>query len=237
MDHLRLLPRHRHSRWLPGHQRPVTQGVFPVCEFMHGFSSRPQKSLAIIRPLAEAGFIVPAPHFSNLSGQDVYNGNQSKDVSEVITRTLALNTADTPLAGHINTAVGVGASGHSMGGMTTHGLLTSWPDARITAAIPMSCVDMGNPIPAVRAKVLFTHGDRDGTCPISSARQAYRELPVAKAFRTFRGAGHSNHFGDYRAVDTFVDWMRWSLYGDTAARDRLRADATSSTTTWESALS
>ncbi|MET9685593.1 alpha/beta hydrolase family protein [Streptomyces coeruleorubidus] len=216
---------------------PVAQGVFPVCEFMHGFSSSPQKSLAIIRPLAEAGFIVPAPHFANLSGQDVYNGNQSKDVSEVITRTLALNTAGDPLAGHINTAVGVGASGHSMGGMTTHGLLTSWPDARITAAILMSCVDMGNPSPAVRAKVLFTHGDRDGTCPISSARQAYRELPAAKAFLTFRGAGHSNYFGDSRTVNTFVDWMRWSLYGDTAARDRLRADATSSTTTWESALS
>ncbi|MEU0246439.1 hypothetical protein ABZ192_19285 [Streptomyces sp. NPDC006235] len=66
--------------------------------------------------------------------------------------------------------------------MTTHGLLTAWPDARITAAIPMSCVDMGNPSPSVRAKALFIHGDRDGTCPISSARQAYGELPAAKAF-------------------------------------------------------
>lgn len=104
---------------------PVAQGVFPVCEFMHGFSSSPQNSLAVIRPLAEAGFIVPAPHFANLSGQDVHNGNQSKDVSEIITRTLALSTAGDPLAGHINTAVGVGVSGHSMGGMTTHGLLTA----------------------------------------------------------------------------------------------------------------
>ncbi|MDW8803587.1 hypothetical protein P1P68_01850 [Streptomyces scabiei] len=154
---------------------------------MHGFSSSPQKSLAINRPLAEAGFIVPAPHFSNLSGRDVHNGNQSKDISEVITRTLAPNTAGAPPAGHINAAVGLGASGHSMGGMTTHGLRTSCPDARITAAIPMSCGDMGNASPAVRAKVLFTHGDRDGTCPISSARLAYRELPVAKAFLTFRG--------------------------------------------------
>lgn len=40
---------------------PVAQGVFPVCEFMHGLSSSPRNSLAIIRPLAEAGFIVPAP--------------------------------------------------------------------------------------------------------------------------------------------------------------------------------
>ncbi|WP_329325713.1 hypothetical protein [Streptomyces luteogriseus] len=64
-----------------------------------------------------------------------------------------------------------------------------------------------------------------------------RELPAVKAFLTFRGAGHSNCFGDSRTVDTFVDWMRWSLYGDTAARDHLRADATAGTTTWESALS
>ncbi|MFI0266604.1 alpha/beta hydrolase [Streptomyces luteogriseus] len=235
MGHLRPLPRHRHSRWLAGHQRPVAQGVFPVCEFTHVLSG-PQKSLAITCPLAEAGFIVPASPFSNLCGQDVYTGDQSKDVSGVITRTFALNTADAPLAGHINTAVGVGASGHFMGGMTTHGLLTSWPDARITAAIPMSCVDMGNPSQAVRAKVLFKRGDRDGTCPISSTRPAYRELPVAKAFLTFRGAGDSNYFGGSRAVDTFVDWMRWNLCGDTGTRDRLRADATSSTTTWESAL-
>jgi hypothetical protein len=84
----------------------------------------------------------------------------------------------------------------------------------------MSCVDMAHPSPSVRAKVLFMHGDRDGTCPLSSARQAYREPPATKAFLPFRGAG-----------------PRWSPYGDTAARDRLRADATSSTTTWESILS
>ncbi|WNM31923.1 twin-arginine translocation signal domain-containing protein [Streptomyces sp. Li-HN-5-11] len=215
---------------------PVAQGVFPVCEFMHGYSSSPQKSLAIIRPLAEAGFVVPAPYFPNLNINDVYNGNQSKDVSEVITRTLALNTANDPLAGHINTTAGVGVSGHSMGGMTTHGLLTAWPDSRITAAIPMSCVDMGNPSSSVHAKVLFMHGDRDSTCPISSARQAYRELPAPKAFLTFKGASHSSYFGDSRTVKTFLDWMRWSLYADTAARDRLRSDATSSSTSWESAL-
>jgi pimeloyl-ACP methyl ester carboxylesterase len=178
-------------RGSPVTNAPVVQGVFPVCEFMHGFSSSPQNPLAVIRPLAAAAFVVPAPHFANLSGQDVYNGNQSKDVSEVITRTLALNTAGDPLAGRTNTAVGVGVSGPSMDGITTHGLLTAWPDARITAVFPMSCVDMGNTSPSVRAKALFMYGDRDGTCPISSARQAFRELPAAKAFLTFRSAGQA----------------------------------------------
>lgn len=217
---------------------PVAKGVFPICEFMHGFSSSPQKSLAVIQPLAAAGFVVPAPYFPNLSISDVNNGTQAKDISELITRTLALNTAaNDPLAGHIDTKAGVGVSGHSMGGMTTLSLLTIAPDSRITAAIPMSTVDMGTPSNTVHAKVLFMHGDKDTTCPISSARTAYKKLPAAKAFLTFRGASHTSYFGDARTRTTFVDWMRWSLYGDTAARDRLSADATSSKTAWEAVLS
>ncbi|GAB2581211.1 hypothetical protein GCM10027168_12370 [Streptomyces capparidis] len=186
----------------------------------------------MIRPLAAAGFIVPGPHFQ-FNMTDVNNGNMSKDVSEILTQTLALNSGSGPLAGHIDTAAGVGVAGHSMGGMTTHGLLTAWPDSRVKAAIPMSCVDMGNPSSAVSANVLFIHGDRDTTCPISSARQAYSELPAPKGFLTFLGGGHSNFFGDTRNVRTFLDWMRWSLYDDTAARDRLPSDAQSSGTTWE----
>ena len=97
--------------------------------------------------LASAGFICPAPSFSDNSNiGSVYNGNWSKDVTEVLTRTLALNSASgSPFAGHIDTNAGVGVSGHSMGGMTTHGLLTAWPDNRIVAAVPVACVDMGNP--------------------------------------------------------------------------------------------
>ncbi|MEV6605880.1 alpha/beta hydrolase [Kutzneria sp. NPDC051319] len=216
---------------------PVAKGAFPACEFMHGFSSSPQKSLAVIQPLAAAGFIVPAPYFPNLNINDVYNGTQAKDISELITRTIALNTAaNDPLAGHIDTRAGFGVSGHSMGGMTTLSLLTTAADSRITAAIPMSTVDMGAPSSAVHAKVLFMHGDKDTTCPISSARTAYKKLAAPRAFLTFRGASHTSYFGDSHTRTTFVDWMRWSLYADTPARDRLSADATSSKTSWEAVL-
>ena len=169
---------------------PVASGVFPICEYTHGSGASPQRALAHIRPLAAAGFIVPAPVFTNASIGDAYNGDLSRDVSEVITRTLALNTGSDPLAGHIDTTVGVGVSGYSMGGMTTHGLLTAWPDSRIKAAVPISCVDMGNPSSTVKANVLFIHGDRDHACPYSSARQAYAELPPTKAFLTFIGGDH-----------------------------------------------
>ncbi|NUT18822.1 MAG: mucin-2 [Hamadaea sp.] len=212
---------------------PVAPGVFPVYNFTHGYSSSPQNSLFVIRPLAAAGFIVPAPYFPNININDVYNGNMSMDVSEVLTRTLALNTSSDALAGHINTGIGVGVSGHSMGGMTTHGLLTAWPDSRIVSANPQSCVDMGNPSTSVHAKVLFVHGDKDTTCAYSSARQAYSELPAPRGFLTFVGGSHTSFWSDTKFPNTVVDWARWSMYGDTTARDRLAGDATSSSTRWE----
>ncbi len=89
--------------------------------------------------------------------------------------------------------------------------------------------------------MLFIHGDQDGTCPYSSARTAYGELAAPKAFLTHRGSDHSSYlvpgYPTYpQTENTFLDWFRWSLYDDTAARDRLAADATSSGTSWESTL-
>jgi fermentation-respiration switch protein FrsA (DUF1100 family) len=211
---------------------PVAQGVFPIYNFTHGFNSSPQKSLFLIKPLAAAGFIVPAPYFQH-NFADVNNGNESKDVSEILTRTLALNTGGDPLAGHINTTAGVGVSGHSLGGMITDGLLTSWPDSRIVSANPQSCQRMGAPSSTVHAKVLFVHGDRDTTVSYQSARQAYGEMPAPKAFLTFLGGTHTSFWSDNRFPTTVVDWARWSMYGDTAALNRLPGDAMSSKTKWE----
>ncbi|WP_129785275.1 RICIN domain-containing protein [Promicromonospora panici] len=213
---------------------PVADGVFPVYNFTHGFQSSPQNSLFIIRALAAAGFVVPAPHF-NHNFEDVNNGNASRDVSQAITNTLALNTSG-PLAGHINTGIGVGVSGHSLGGMITHGLLTAWPDSRIISANPQSCEDMGNPAASVSAKVLFVHGDRDDLTQYSSARQAYTEMSWPKAFLTFVGGSHTSFWSDNRFPTTVVDWARWTMYGDTAARDRLPADAAGANTRWEAQL-
>lgn len=111
-----------------------------------------------------------------------------------------------------------------------------------TAAVPFACVDMGNPTGTVSARTLFIHGDRDPICQYSSARQAYQELPAPKAFLTHRGQGHDEYVWNNGATypqtrATFVDWMRWSLYDDSAARDRLAADAASNGTAWEAVLS
>jgi hypothetical protein len=208
---------------------PVAAGVFPIFNFTHGYGSSPQNSLFLIRPLAAAGFIVPAPHFQH-NFSDITNGNAARDVSEIFTKTLTLNGSG-PLAGHINTTVGVGASGHSLGGVTTLGLLTSWPDSRVISAVPQSCGDYGDPSSSVKAKFLFICGDRDS--PYSSARQAYSKFPPTKAFLTFLGGTHTSFWSDQRFPNTVVEWARWSMYGDTAARDRLAGVASSSRTRWE----
>jgi hypothetical protein len=213
---------------------PVANGVFPIYNFTHGYQSSPQNSLFIIRALASAGFIVPAPHF-NHNPADVGNGETPKDVSQIITNTIALNSSG-PLAGHIRTDIGVGVSGHSLGGMTTHGLLTRWADSRIISANPQSCTDQGTPSPSINAKVLFVHGDRDDLTQYSSARQAYTEMTWPKAFLTFVGGTHTSFWSDQRFPRTVVDWARWTMYGDTAARDRLPADASGTGTRWEAAL-
>ncbi|MEV6714621.1 alpha/beta hydrolase [Lentzea sp. NPDC051208] len=120
--------------------------------------------------------------------------------------------------------------------MVTHGLLTRWADSRIISANPQSCVDMGNPASSVSAKVLFVHGDKDSTTSYSSARQAYTEMRWPKAFLTFVGGSHTSFWSDQRFPRTVVDWARWTMYGDTAARDRLPADASGSKTRWEAQL-
>jgi fermentation-respiration switch protein FrsA (DUF1100 family) len=232
----------------PATDAPIADGQFPVVEWSHGLDGSPESYGAQIQPLAAAGFIVPAPVFptttTGAEGNvgDVYNGNQSKDVSEVLTQTLALGESGScdAFAGHMDTALGVGVAGHSLGGMTTHGLLTAWPDSRITAAIPYSCVDMGDPTGAVNAKVLFVHGDQDTLTHYDLARQAYSELPAPKAFMTHTGQGHHEFIWNGttypQTIATSLDWMRWSLYGDAAARDRLSSDASGGGIVWEADL-
>ncbi|MFW6724561.1 alpha/beta hydrolase [Streptomyces sp. MAR4 CNY-716] len=221
---------------------PLADGVFPVAHWNHGAYGNSDSYASQTHAIASAGFICPAPSISdNTNIGSVYGGEWSKDVSEVITRTLALNDAsDSPFAGHIDTAAGVGVSGHSMGGMTVHGLLTQWPDDRIKAAVPVACVDMGDPA-GLDAKVLFIHGDQDPTCQYGLARQAYEELSAPKAFLTHVGADHAAYLNPGfptfdQTQDTLVDWFRWGLYGDEAARDRLPADASANGTRWESVL-
>jgi pimeloyl-ACP methyl ester carboxylesterase len=79
--------------------------------------------------------------------------------------------------------------------------------------------------------VLFVHGDKDATVPYRNGKSLFNSCTWPKGFVTLIGGDHDAAlFGTGRAADavdeTMIDFFRYSLYGDAAARGRLRADAT-----------
>ncbi|MEO3751166.1 alpha/beta hydrolase [Streptomyces sp. B6B3] len=219
----------------------IADGRFPVVAFSHGMRTTPESYLSLILPLAAAGFVVTAPDFPDNTADAVTDGTRPKDLSEVVSLTLALNAAPgDPFNGHLDDRNGIGAAGHSLGGMTTHALLTDWRDERIAAAALLAAFEVGDPAGAP-VNVLFVHGAADPTADYAVARRMYEETAWPKAFLTHLDQGHDEYVYEDGATypqtrDALVDWMRWSLYADPTARDRLRADATSDGTAWESAL-
>ena len=171
--------------------------------------------------------------------------NQPADATFVIDQVLGLNQTDgDPLAGMIDPKR-IGASGHSLGGITTYGLVYSdcCRDPRIKAAIPMSgiagIVDdtyfEGKNVP-----VLIMHGDADPLIPYRSSTSAFADAKGPKFLLTFLGAGHVTPFigsDDPQASTLFAAttdfWDRY-LKGDKKALARLREDApVSGQTTFE----
>jgi hypothetical protein len=75
-----------------------------------------------------SGLRRPAPHFNHNFG-DVNNGNTSKDVSQILTNTLALNTSG-PLAGRVNTPASASASPATPLAAWSHEI--RWPKAFLT---------------------------------------------------------------------------------------------------------
>jgi hypothetical protein len=64
--------------------------------------------------------------------------------------------------------------------------------------------------------------------PYSMGRAVYERVPWPKALLTLPGQGHVVVAGTaaWTAVAaTTLDFLRWTLYGDSAAKSRLRADA------------
>jgi Cellulose binding domain/Chlorophyllase enzyme len=227
---------------------PVADGTYPLILFSHGWYNTPFTYYPVeIKPLVQAGFIVAAPAYPNTklgSSEDISDvPNQALDASYVITQVLALNTTSGDgLNGHIRAAC-IGADGHSAGGGTTHAMLTIHRDNRIIAASILAGFNQGSPVgPPV--KVLHVHGTNDPTCSYSGAQAMYNAYPSSwpKAFLSVTNGGHDNYVwqntsstsGYTQSIATIIDWMRYSLYGDTAARNRLSADGTSSVTSFVS---
>jgi hypothetical protein len=212
-------------------------GRFPLLLWSHGLHGSPEGYQGVTAKIAAAGFVVAAPAYPFTNDKaNPFNqndmGNQPADASAVITEVLKLDTkAGAPLAGHIETSR-VAAGGHSAGGYTTAGLLSgSGRDSRLKGGIIVSGGGMGGKFSGAATPVLFVHGDADGTVAYSSGRSLYDGCTWPKAFLTLLGGDHGGGlFGSAPANQavskTMLDFLRYTLYSDGAAKGRLRADAT-----------
>ncbi|GAB3514196.1 alpha/beta hydrolase family protein [Phytohabitans suffuscus] len=216
--------------WYPaifaGRDAPVAAGRFPVVVYSHGLHGLPAYHAQIISRWVSAGFVVAAPAYPRtrkdtrrFSRADVRN--QPADAWYVVREVVALPA----FAGHLD-ASRIGAAGHSAGGYTTAGLFTAGHDRRLRGGIVIAGAGMAGAFAGPRAAVLFVHGTADPTVPIEAARAAYDRVRWPKAFLALPGQDHGAYLtpgrpGFDRVLATTLDFLRWTLYDDPAARGRL----------------
>jgi dienelactone hydrolase len=208
---------------------------FPLVLFSHGLGGLPSDYADLLTRWAAAGFVVAAPAYPKTSGDAVDRDpldvlNQPADASYVIDRVLALDKrGGDPLRGRIATDR-IAAAGHSAGGITTVGLFTRGRDDRLDAGIVLagSSLGMGTSFTGSAAPQLFVHGERDSVVSYAAGKAAYDAVPWPKALLSLPAGDHLLRAGDSSwgvVGDTTVEFLRWTLYGDPAAKGRIPRDA------------
>ncbi|PZF90830.1 alpha/beta hydrolase family protein [Micromonospora endophytica] len=211
-------------------------GKFPVVMFSHGLGGRPADYAELLTRWAAAGLVVAAPTFPHTSGPGEPNVldvlNQPADVSYALTQLLALDAdADDPLRGRLATDR-VAAAGHSAGGVTTIGLFTSGRDERLAAGIVFAgtALGVGTAFAGAAAPQLFVHGEADEVVQYATGKAVYDKVPWPKAMLSLPNGDHGRALlrdgPALRVVaDTTIEFLRWTLYGDAAAKERIAAAA------------
>ncbi|MBX6358394.1 MAG: chlorophyllase [Micromonosporaceae bacterium] len=216
----------------------AASGKFPVVVFSHGLNGTPSDYRDLLAAWASAGFVVAGPRYPHTArGAAEFNlldvVNQPTDAAQVLSAVLALGRkAGDPLRDHLD-AKRVAAAGHSAGAITTVGLFTLDRDARFGAGVVLAgnAVGVGTDFAGPAAPLLFVHGSRDPLVSLASGRDVFDKAPWPKAFLTLPGADHAEPYLDPASpawdvvTRTTTDFLRWSLYGDAAAKKRLSADA------------
>ncbi|MFR9780017.1 alpha/beta hydrolase family protein [Micromonospora sp. MS34] len=221
----------------PERSAPAATGRFPVVMFSHGLGGRPEDYQLLLSRWAAAGFVVAAPKFPHTGaggdGNPLDVLNQPADVSYALTQVLALDRkAGDPLRGRLD-ADRVAAAGHSAGGVTTIGLFTAGRDDRLDAGIVFAgtALGVGTGFAGAAAPQLFVHGEADEVVSYAAGRAVYDAVPWPKAMLSLPRGDHGRALlSDGKALrvvaDTTLEFLRWTLYGDAAAKKRLPADAT-----------
>jgi fermentation-respiration switch protein FrsA (DUF1100 family) len=223
-------------------------GPYPLIVFAHGFGSDVTSYLPLIEKWASAGFVVAAPLFP-LTNSDTPGGgdlsdyvHQPGDMSYVVTQLLHQSSASNGLLSGMIDPGQVGAAGHSLGGVTTLGLVANscCQDQRIKAAVVMS----GDPITFPTGKVedgsapplLLVHGNADPTVPYVSSVDVFNAARAPKGLLTVTGGNHDSPVNPSGAafgsvVRATTDFFDRYLRGTGPALGRLEHDARKGVTT------
>jgi fermentation-respiration switch protein FrsA (DUF1100 family) len=220
------------------------EGPYPLVLFSHGLLATPGVYEGVIGEWVSAGYVVAAPEYplsnTNAPGGSVWDSgigdveNQPADASFVIDQVLALSKEPGPLE-HMVARKRIGASGHSLGGITTLGLVYAdcCIDERIDAAAPMSGAtgiidERADYYLEIDTPLLLLHGDADGTLPYSGSTHAFAQADGPRYLLTFTGAGHVTPFvgvegpqGDALVTGSVAFWDAY-LKSDRGALDDLR---------------
>jgi predicted dienelactone hydrolase len=223
-------------------------GPYPLIVFAHGFDSNVTGYLPLLEKWASAGFVVAAPLFpltnsSAPGGPDLSDYvHQPGDMSFVVTQILRQSAQSSgTLAGLVDPAQ-VGAAGHSLGGVTTLGLVadTCCRDRRIKAAVVMSgdaiTFPTGRVDDAEAPPLLLVHGNADPAVPYVSSVDVFNRAHAPKGLLTIIGGNHDSPVNPAGAafgsvVRATVDFFDRYLKGETAALARLDHDAEPGVTT------
>ncbi|MFG1775555.1 alpha/beta hydrolase family protein [Micromonospora sp. NPDC049048] len=220
----------------PERSADAAEGKFPVVMFSHGLNSRPADYETLLTRWTAAGFVVAAPTFPHTArggdGNVLDVLNQPADVSYVLTQVLALDGRDgDALRGRLATDR-VAAAGHSAGGVTTIGLFTAGRDERLDAGVVFAgtALGVGTAFAGAAAPQLFVHGEADKVVEYAAGKAVYDKVPWPKAMLSLPKGDHGRALlSDGTALrvvsDTTVEFLRWSLYGDQAAKGRIPTDA------------
>ena len=220
-------------------------GPYPLIVFSHGLTANAGVYEGVIGEWVSAGYVVAAPDYplsnTNAPGGSIWNSgiadvkNQPADASFVIDQVLATAKEPGSLEGMV-ARKRIGASGHSLGGITTLGLVygNCCIDKRVDAAVPMSglagLVDDGaNYFVGSDKPLLLIHGDSDGTVPYTASTEAFARASEPKFLLTFTGGGHVTPYvgvegpqGDALVAGSVAFWDAY-LKGDRAAIEGLRS--------------
>jgi predicted dienelactone hydrolase len=244
------------ARFFPGVRRWA-----PLILFSHGLGAPLFFYRTLLTEWARAGYVVAAPEYplSNFSvaGPGTPPGNRSAgfddvvnqpdDAKFVIDRVISEDSTNDLAGGKID-PTRIGASGHSLGAMTTYGLayINSGRDPRIEAAIAMSgCAGFidgrAGFFSGTTPPLLILHGEVDPIIPLVQAQQDFiaANSTSPKVLLKFLGADHNAPFGgEMNTLDGFnetqaqatavqratVDWWDRYLKGDGSALNRFNND-------------